>query len=509
MILPVILDYNLLSTDKLDGLWIFYKLLSFAQINDYCIIGREIYFENPELYKDTWHLNEKTKEMYEYPNPNIQYLQNQRKYCISSKIEEKLEKENIKWDTLLKESCDFLEKEINKQIDKIEKDKGKKVAIILSWYPFYGLEKICKKRKIKLVKMEFTSIRKEWYSYTLGTISLTSKYKAKKEHEKYKEFDIDERMILSREELIILFSYKNHIKENLTLLKSTPQYELGYALGLDNDPYEIAFCKKQKDNIIFGICENYSTYETIFRQHPQSKSKIREHLNIDNSLFARQFICKCDKIVCNVSNIEYESMFFGRKVSSLNKEFLTSFGQQYNFNLLNDKVSSLRKLNFITFGIYTPFKLMFDKDYIHQIANGFNDINYTYMLHINKIFSDFKLDIKYFINLNRIEKKKYLLKKIHGFSDIEIEDILKITYNNLEIESLKKNLNKINRLNQKINEEKKILSKKYNETINICKNQKQEILNLQNELSNIYNSKGWKILKKIRQFKNKLKGEDK
>ena len=377
-----------------------------------------------------------------------------------------------------------------------------------------------------MINLEFTSIRKEWYNYTLGTISLHSKYNAKTDYDKFKKFDSKNLLLLSREELLILFSYKDHLIDNLKLLKSIPEFEVGYGLGLDNDPYEQAFCKWQKDNIIKGLTQNYSFSNILFRQHPQSKTPLGKECIIDNSEYARKFISKCDKIICNISNLGYEGMLFSRKVSHLNKNFITSFGEEYDFSLLNDEIVSLEKLNFITFVLYSPFSLMFNKDYIYKIIQNKLTTEELYSLNQAKIFSDFGLNLEHFKKLNRIEKKEYLLRRIHHFNNDDIhyiENILynrteKEKYNNLVEENIKlDNINNFLNIENKelqtnldyIKKQNKILLKKDKDKENIIREYKLNNIKIIEELNKVYNSKSWKLTRPLRIISNKLKGKHK
>lgn len=516
MIIPIILDYNLLCKDKLDGLWIFYKFLEFAEKYNSCIIGREIYYEHPKKYEDTWHLSESTRKFYDYKYPNKKFLDKNKKYMISNEIEEYLNNSNYTWNILLTKSCPKLEKEIENKLDLIEQDKNKKISTIITWYPFYSLEKICKTRGINYVCTELTSIRKEWYNYTLGTISCHNKYKSNKDYEKIKEFNEEKSLILTREELIILFSYTKDIESNLKLLKNKPIYEIGYALGLDKDPYELAFSKLQKDDIIKELIKNYDKSNILFRKHPQSQSNLSEDLNIDKSNFAKEFISKCDKMIISLSNIGYEAMLYGRKVTHLNGDFISSLGKKYDINLLNDSIEALKELNFITFYLYTPIKLIFDIDYINSIFDKKETVNSLYEKKLKYILNDFKIDYYKMFHLPVKERKKYLLKTIHNFTDEDIKKIENIAYNREE-ENYKLNLKKQQDIlkyeNKELIEQIKKLKEEqeYLKNVTNTKDKKMSKLldeneKLQKEITSIYESNSWKCTKFARLISEKLKG---
>ena len=101
MIVPVILNYNIKNFDSTDGMWIFYKYLDFALRNNSCIIGREIYFRDPKEYEENWNLMPKTREMYDYSYPDVDFLEYNKKFMVSRAIEKKLEKSGVTWIDLL------------------------------------------------------------------------------------------------------------------------------------------------------------------------------------------------------------------------------------------------------------------------------------------------------------------------------------------------------------------------------------------------------------------------
>lgn len=492
MVVPVILNYNIKNFDSTDGMWIFYKYLDFALKNNSCIIGREIYFEDPKKYEDNWNLKKSTREMYDYPYPDIDFLEYNKKFMISNAVEKKLEKSKITWADLLTKDNILLSNELEKIFDKIEKETGNKIDIIVSWYPFYTLTSICKKRNIKFLYTELTTIRKEWYNYNLGVISSYGKYNAKYDYSLINEFNKkNNQLFLTREELIILFSYKEDVVKYLKILKSNPIYEVGYALGLDKDPYELAFSSVQQSEIISKLLDNYKKDELLFRTHPQGKTELPKDLNIDDSKSSREFIEKCNKIVVNISNVGYEAMLYGKKVTHLNENFLSSFGEKDSLNLLNDSVTDLIKLNFLTFYLYTPFSKMFDSKYIYDFCNNKYDVDTIYEMNLKTVLFDNNINYNKFKKMSLKDRKKYILEKVHSFSNEEIEFILNISYNLSEFTKNEK-LEKINNdLETKIN--KIVLEKK--EEINY---KNQEISKLEDTLNLIYNSNSWKSTKFLR-----------
>ena len=521
MILPIILSYNYLnnSSKKLDGLWAFYKFLDFAKKNDGYIIGREIYFENPKKYNSTWDLNRQTLKMYDYEYPSIELLEKNKKFMISNEIENYFEKKNITLDYLLKKNDVKLEKSLLESLAKIEEASKKKVDIIITWYPLYTIKKICKKKKIKLIYEEFSTFRKEWYNYTLGTISLNSKYLAQNDYKKYQLLNFSNKIILTREELIIMFSYKKDVEQNLKYLKSKPIYEIGYALGLNRDPYEIAYCRYQKDDVMQKLLNDKIVKKVLIRMHPQAVTKVSKKFNIDNSKSSREFISKCDKMLINVSNLGFESMLYGRKVVNLYNGFITSFGEEDDLNIFNDKVISLEKLNFIVFALYTPLFKMFDYNYIKNIAKSHFSINEIYTQNQHHIFQYFHIDQNKLIGQSTEKRKYYLLKTIHKFSDREIKKILNITYNDNEKKEKNNIIKEITILKEKYasiiqkNEtlEKEYLNIKYSneELNNLVLEKEKNIEYLKRDLNilsknyyNIINSKSWRYTQIIRNISN-------
>lgn len=531
MILPIILSYNFLnnSNKKLDGLWIFYKFLDFALKNDKYIIGREIYYEDTKERKNMWDTCETNLKYYNYKIPNNSDLNKLRKYSISNDIEEYFLKNNITLDYLLKNNDKNLELEINKKIDKIEEDSKQKIEIIITWYPLKTIEKICKDRNIILLNEELTTIRKEWYNFTLGTISKNSKYNAYDDFKKYNTFKRKKLKLLTREELIIIFSKSRDLYKNLKILKSKSKYEIGYILGLNNDPYEKAYCKLDKNNIINALLNNFDSKNIIVRKHPQAKTEISNNVNIDNSPNAREFISKCDKIIVSLSNVGYESMLYGKKVTNLCENFLTAFGKQNDVAFPEDSVIPLEKLNFITFYLYTPFEKLFDYNYIKELTYNRKDISEIYNDNQKCLFKKFNIDFDAFFRKTLKERKNYLLEKVHGLNIKKIMEINNIEYGydeekhtlikkmnelkQFKQKQAKKNfeLNEVNRKQSKdINILKNIYEKQIKETYNLnetLKKKEKEILEqkkiideLNITLKNIYESKSWKITQPLRKI---------
>lgn len=497
MIVPIILDYNYLLSDRTDGLWIFYKFLKFVSDNDSCIIGKEIYFKNPKEYEKTWALDKNVLEMYDYQYPSLEELEKNKKFCISDDIEERMRKDNIGWKELLIKRYIPLEKLIEQSLNKIEELKKSRIDIIVTWYPFYSLKQICKKRNIKLLSLEFSTIRKESYNCTLSTILEDDKYNMVDMEEKFSKFNFSNKIVLTREELIVLFSYTKDVYDNMRLLKENPEYEVGYALGLKDDAYEFAFCNINQDEVIKQLNQNFLPECVLYRNHPQNKRKLIG--NIDDSPSSRKFISKCDKIIVLVSNVGYEAMLFGRKVSHMEKRFISSFGKSYSINLLNDSVDDLYKLNFLTFAIYTPFDNLFNPHYIKTISS--KSLVDIYDDNIKKIFKEHNLEYEKMKKMHGVQRLKFMLKKIHMFDDNKINEILNIRYSNNLILQNKSLLDEVKVLSDRLNSKEKIINEekiKFDLVTNKLKLARDE-------LKQIYNSKSWIYASKVRGLYNLIR----
>lgn len=86
--------------------------------------------------------------------------------------------------------------------------------------------------------------------------------------------------------------------------------------------------------------------------------------SFDHSFESIEWITKCRNIVCQVLNIGYEAILFGRGLISTKANIITSFGNESNLIFNYAKYYDNIDLNFLTFAYYAPYDLMFDVDYI-------------------------------------------------------------------------------------------------------------------------------------------------
>lgn len=473
MIVSFFFDIYEFSRENPKLLPLFYKFADFAIENNYKIIGQEKYFIDPEKYreKNYWATSEDGQNIHDYYVPSYEDLKKVG-YIISSKDEKRIIEE-------YKKNSDDLEYENlvgeNKVLEDILRDfikSNDKIDCFLSWVYNASLDKVAKENNIKVIYMEITTIRRPNYRDRLGYFSFTNKYDNKNINDLFEEFQNEKsKIILSRKEILSLFLNTTDLPLLHDMLK-IPEYDLGYALGLQNDKFEKAFGNVDFKEITKKLKKIYSKKEVLLRPHPaMDADKIDDFYEIDKSKRSMEWLLNCNSIICNISNIGYEAMLFGRGVIHISSGLPTAFNHEYNLDFINDDIIGIEKLSFITFGIYTPYDLLFDEKYIRWRLKNPSIIE-IYNKNLKYIFDKNNIDFNSFKKMDSYQRLHIILKNVHNLSDKEIKRIYNLKrinyYHDLvsyhkELEKYKDELEKEVKLRIKERDE---YIEKYNNVIN-------------------------------------------
>lgn len=477
MIVPIIFE---MSEEHVPYLWIFYKYMDFCLKNNYPIIALEEYFSSPDNLKEGQDSVFKKIEngynyLWEFREPTDELLEKLKKYPITKKEENKICKPyKSKLDTLtnlIKERNNDFEKLIQDKIDLIEKESKEKIDVLLTWVWTPSLDYIAKKNNIKLITGELSTYRRNTYNKCLGYFTFGNKYDATRTTEEYNQFkkDIKKYNMFTRKELLALFLSTDCLKY-LKMLSYKPSYEFGIDLGLVNDPFMNTYPKYSNETIIKKCSALVGESRIICRTHPMRPSKTK-FSNMDKSPNSVEWILKCQRIVTSISNMGYEAMLYGR--SSYILGGLMPFVPEAieTLDYLDDHIASIMFLNYTTFAYYVPYQLMFDKDYILWRTKKNPSIKEIYDYNLNYILEKSNLT-KDIFKKNSDARIKTILIKVHGLTTKEANEFIK-----------ELNSNDVERLEEK----QKELTNQVN--------------GLREELYNILNSKGWKLLERLRKLK--------
>ncbi len=514
MIVPFVYNlYNL--SPQCDFLWIFYKFADFCIKNNMPIIAQEEHFIDPKIYKEQGNHAISSSKYYNYKIYTKEQLNNIINYKINSDFSDKIKNSKTfekDWISLLSKKNISFKKEIEIAINSIEKQTKKKIKTIICWLSFPSLVQVCKEKNINLINFEMSSIRKNNFNYNLGYFSKNTKYNSKEFEQNYKKFDSDK--ILTRKEILTLFSQTENLNF-INQLNEEPTYEFGIVSGMENDVYELANEYTPYDEIAKKLKEITDDKNVLIRTHPAKPLNVKNYnYEIDQSKTIHEFILKCKRLVCNLSNVTYEVMLYGKTLYVMS-ERNTFYGDNINkLNIIEEKVIDLKYLNYATFGYFTPLDLMYDIDYINWRIKATPKEIYEYNL--KHIFKDKKIDYDKFFKLKNKERLPYIINKCHQIKEFKVKTLKdkvskeeiylnQISEINQEKEMLLKNLenNQIN-LNQK-NNELKISNNQIEELNNTIKDLKDSTGYLKKEIQDILNSKSWKITKPIRKISGLLK----
>lgn len=470
MIVPVIFE---LSDEKVPYLWIFYKYMYFCINNNYPIIALEDYFESPKKYQELQSSIFKNVKngynwLWEFPEPTDKDVKKVKKVLITKEEIASIVKPHKNkfdaWVDLTKNGNKNYEKMLQSKIDEIESTYHEKIDAFLTWAWNPSMEKIAQKNEIKVINQELTTFRKNTYHQPLGYFIYGNKYDSNGPRESYKEFQesMKNERLLSRAEIIALFLSK----DSLSLLKKMnqkPSYEFGIDLGLDRDVFIDAYTKVTNKELITQCIKLVGKDNIICRTHPMRPSKDKFD-NMDHSPTSLDWILKCNRIITTLSNMSFEAMLF-KRTSYILEENIPFYIEAVNsLNRLEDKLASISFINYITFAYYVPYELLFDKEYILWRTKENPTIKEIYNYNLKYILNKFNID-KHLLSMNYEERLLEILKKVHGFDIKDARSFLKeIKQNDIEV-------------------------------------LENEIISLKNEINTIRNSKGWKLLEKLRKLK--------
>ena len=274
------------------------------------------------------------------------------------------------------------------------------------------------------------------------------------------------------------------------------EYDVGVALGLDKDYFMQAYETNTYDKILKNVSNYTPSQKILVRSHPAMPVDEKKfNYTFDHSNDAVDWLTRCKNIVCSISNIGYEAILYDRGIISTSDIMMTSFNYVSNENYCDPKHYGMLELNFLTFAYYAPYDLMFDVNYI-KFRLKENNIFKIYEYNINYIFKKYNIDLEKFEKMS-LEDRFLTILNTHNLSANRKNEVLNYTLN----ESYQK---------EKISKYKKIIADK-DSHINNLENTIAELKNIleitSNELKLVINSRGWKILEKLRNIKNIFKGK--
>lgn len=451
------------------------KSLDFCYNNKIPFIAQEKYLKEQSFYMKNNHsaFSKKNQVNFQYKILNKKQIEEIDIEIITEKEEKKIISKYKNLDEaclkLLIEENDQFESVIESKINNIEKQFGEKIDVIIAWFSYPSLEKVAKNHKIKVINYDSSTIRPGKYRDYLFSFSIGSKYNNKYLWNLFDKIKNNDKLfMLSKKELIALFIDDEHI----TFINETdknPEYEVGYALGLKNDCYVKACDGKSYDEILNKLSKIIPNKKISVRSHPAAQVDEAQYpYSFDHSFESIEWITKCKSIVCQASNIGYETILFDRGLISTNTNIDSSFNRQANLNYYDPIYYGLKELNFLTFAYYTPIELCFDADYIRYRLNE-KDITKIYEYNMNYILK------KHGLNINKLKKmdlrERFIaILNTHNISDEEKQKIIRDAF-------------EVNRYNELDREKDKL------------------ILSKEKTIDEIFNSRSWKILEKLRKLR--------
>lgn len=449
----------------------FYKFAYYCKKNNWPIIAQEEYFVFPKYYEEKFNINLKNiANINEIPSINNASIKDIDKYLIADDETNLVinDYKNIDeaWIKMMNYKSNRLYNILDLKISEVLK-KYKKIDAFIIWRHNKTIELLAKKYDIRLIEMELSGIRKKEYNMGLCYFQFSNKYSSHEIEKRYKNFLNETKSkkvpVLSRDSLISIFVSPSNIK----FLNNIEQYPIGISMGLKKDYEALSTDSVTNEYILKNIASIESPKSIIIRKHPANYNYKYLHENmytIDNSINSIEFISKCHRIVSSVSNTCFEAMLFG-KTSYVLGEMPFKIFSYTDLSISDDYVVNARELNFLIFGYFVPYELALDDDYIKFRLSNPTEIeiynkHYSYIMKRSKLFS----------------KKKISITNKYNDNTKKINDIVN------------KN-NELNILNQKLEKE--------------CNKVKCDNKDLKEELNNLYNSKGWKLLNILRKFKIK------
>ena len=505
MIVPIIYEKEVYTKEKPTYLWVFYKFVRFCLDSNNPIIATEEYFKEPSYYKKKRHSAVNVMDYYGISDEDIQ---NVKCYKITKEEEQKIlnkysgNLEDI-WLSLLKKRNKELEKVLEKAISELE-TKTEKVDAFIVWTWIPSIEYVAKKHNIKIINMEGSFIRQPFYNELLTYFQFQNKYSSEGLVDKYNELISSNNILyFTNEEIFSLFAADNNLKYLLDFNKC-PEYDIGYCTGLKTDCFEKIYSKVSQKEIIDYLAKLADTQKVIIRPHPLEPIEVSNNNIIeDKSASTFEWLLKCNKIICNLSNVGCEALLLNNRLQSLSDLMPSSFGEIGTYDLKEGERVDKRRINFLVFYWFAPEKLTQDSSYVEwRLTNP--SVVEIYNRHMNFILEERGLSLdemkklSLYKRLERIlscrnlpknEVDKYVKTiKISNYVDINNFNATIYDYRKVILELIKSLYEKDSIIEQnKTTEEERDFYKK--------------------ELNNVLNSSSWKLtspLRKISSLKSNI-----
>jgi len=424
LIVPIVFDLYDYDTESPALSWLFEVYINFCLNNKHPVIAQENYFKkNLNPLDETYRI--------ERLNPK-QDVNKEKKTFLKYSIKNSETQEIIgKSKSRFKAEIDFISKinstyesVIEKRLDKIEKDYGKKVDAVMTWYWNESLNQIAKRRGFKIIQGELSSIRNiptnKSYNTTLGYFQFSNKFDpnyCKKIYEEFlNSYQKEDLLVFSREELLALFLNTEDI-DYIKKIKDPPKYEMGISPPPSEYSLYDVYENKDSNTSFKKIDKIFDPTEISVRHRTTSKWGAGNKLwDIDHSIKPIYWVCDCKSVLSYVSNIAFDAMMFGRTSYILTPNMPFYFKSVTSLNWKDESIVDSLFLNFIVFGYFTHWNLMFDQEYIEwRLSNP-------------SITEIYKRNQNYVLELFGIKNRKgislaSLLKNLHHLDNSHIKDI--------------------------------------------------------------------------------------
>lgn len=425
MIIPFLFDledYGLEERPEAPLLQIFYKFFEYSKTYNCPIIASSEYFRDPKKYQKRWGsiFNKDKKMAFQVEIPTFEQLSAKNKYQINEQglIEYFLNKYlsfNVAWKAILSKRDLQFEVVIEEIILQIVKNFDDTIEALLVWHWMPSLDFLANKYHFKIINLEVSAFRNPNYSLPLYYFCLGSKYNGSLYMKELNEFYISEGLknsILSRKEILALLLSTDYLFK-INDLKKCPSFELGISIAPKNDVFTAIYSDVNIESIIDKAKQLYSSEKICVRTHPLNPVNVTSYEVLqDESVDSWEWISKCKRIASYNSNIDVETMLFGRTNIELSRNFVNAFDRQNIFEFDEEKVESLATLNFIVFCMYVPEKLVFNKEYIKWRLTK-PAIEEIFRTHLYSIFETKGVKVNEFFSKKSRKKLKYLIENVH------------------------------------------------------------------------------------------------
>lgn len=384
----------------------FYAFLYFAYQNKMPIICQEEYTVDPNTYLK----NDNTKDRFtdeSLKQWNIKMMTTKefssvKKYVISNEESDEVcqpySSRSEAFINILKRKNQRLEKILLSKINKIEETEQRKIDAFLVWVCNPTITAIAKQRNIKIIQMELSPIRKPYYIETFGYCTNRDKFDNQiisKEYELFKK-SVPKKDMLSKDEILALLLPK----EDAALLKEKqkkPKYKVGVALSLPGEYFLKVYSNYNNEQMLDAVRNLVDDQSISVRCHPGSSYQL-SGIEFDQSPTSREWVLKCQTLVSGVSNVLFEALLYDRHCICTSPVMPWSFVCQDHFEYLDTSNVELEFINFLLFFYFAPFKKMFTMDYLKK--KFFSDIT---------IYDLYKYNRDYLLSLHHLDSKIFNL----------------------------------------------------------------------------------------------------